>query len=192
MDLKVEHLQAITSVKALHFLFETEQMAYEQMMALSPLKRSDFQVKCFLALRETNNQSVYYQLVCKPYIFDDNGNPWLALVTTHRLPAKHNPQIRLGRTFSHTPIPLKEKKEKNIMLTAFQIDIIELAHDGFTSEEIAGKLNSTKDTISNTRKKILRKLGVKNTHEAYELARKLGLLNKRSSRQRMERNSSEE
>ena len=78
------------------------------------------------------------------------------------------------------------------MLTAFQIDIIELAHDGFTSEEIAGKLNSTKDTISNTRKKILRKLGVKNTHEAYELARKLGLLNKRSSRQRMERNSSEE
>ncbi|MBP1639441.1 MAG: Bacterial regulatory protein, luxR family [Bacteroidetes bacterium] len=175
-SLTVEQLRAITNAKTQHFLFETEQIAYEEMMALSPLKRTNFEVRFFLEFQESEKQSVYYQLVCKPYTFDNAGNPWLALITTHRLPAKHKPHEPQIRTFSHTPIVLKEKKVRKTTLTDFQSDILELAHDGYATKEIAVRLHSTEGTVKNTRKKIVTKLGVENMHESYELARILGLL----------------
>jgi len=62
------------------------------------------------------------------------------------------------------------------ILTAREIEILQLIGSGNLSKEIAGKLYISTHTVNNHRKSILAKLGADNSIEAINLARRSGLL----------------
>ena len=105
--------------------------------------------------------------------FDEVGNPWILLVETKRLPKTFEPQICHSRSFSHR-IKEKGQAEEPALrkLSKRETEVLELAHEGYTSKEIAFKLGISPDTVKNTRKNYLKKLNVGTTHLAYVVAQK--------------------
>ncbi|MDD4992417.1 MAG: LuxR C-terminal-related transcriptional regulator [Paludibacter sp.] len=154
------------------FSFETELMGYDILMSLSGKERKRFWMKYHRRLLAENGEYIYYVFSTSVYKLDGNNTPCLLKIETTRLPKGYQPAKTHYREFSHSL--KKNKKEKPVIpkLSPREKEILELIHEGYSTKQIAVKIGRSEHTVKNIRKKILKKLGAKNTNLAYEVAKK--------------------
>lgn len=159
------------------FSLETEIIGYEILMSLSPLKRKTFWMKYHRRFMDKNGEYYFYVLHFKVHKFDKNGNPVFIIVETRRLPKKYLPDKIHYREFSHS-LNQQSKQEKTVVkrLSSRELEVLELANEGFTTQEIALKLKLSVNTVKAFRNRILKKLNVKNMHMSYVVAHKMGMI----------------
>jgi DNA-binding CsgD family transcriptional regulator len=111
---------------------------------------------------------------------DKSGNSWLALSVLDLSPDQ-NPfkSVKSGilNMKDNTFLSLRELYERNAsLLSAREIEILQMVKDGLLSKEISEQLCISIYTVNTHRQRILRKLDVGNSMEAIKYASALGLL----------------
>jgi predicted DNA-binding protein (UPF0251 family) len=155
------------------FSLETELAGYEILMSLSPLKRKSFWMKYHRRLQDKSGEYSFYAFCLKGYKFDENGNPVIMMVESKRLPKKYQPDKIHYREFSHN-LKQKIKEAEPVLkkLSCRELEVLELAYEGFTTDEIALELEISINTVKCFRKRILKKLNVNKMYLAYVIVYK--------------------
>jgi DNA-binding CsgD family transcriptional regulator len=158
------------------FSLETELLGYEIMMSLSLKEKKEFWMRYHRRLLDKNGEYIYYVFSATIYKLDESYNSWLVKYETKRFPIGYQPETIHYRDFSHRL--KKSKNEKPVLkkLSPREKEVLELAHEGFQTKDIALKLGSSYNTVKNQRKTILKKLGAANMNMAYEVAKKLMMI----------------
>jgi DNA-binding CsgD family transcriptional regulator len=173
----LEKLNEIIHKDDRNFSIETELMGYNILMSLPLDERKKFWLRFSQRLKNINGLYCYYVITIKVYSFDAEANPHILVIETKCLPDTYKPEKLHFREFSHSLNKKKKQSEWIIKrLTNLEIELLNLIHKGFTTKEIAKFSSKSEHTIKNQRKGILRKLDVKNTIIAYDVANKLDLL----------------
>lgn len=159
------------------FSIETELMGYEILMSLSFCDRKNFRIKYQRRFQDKIGEYIYYLLIIKVHKFDKNGDPLLIFVETKRMPKKFQPEKIHYRVFSHNAKG-KTKQAELILkkLSNRELQVLELAHEGYKTKEIGLKLGISPNTVKNERNCILKKMIVNNMHLAYEVASNLKMI----------------
>ena len=154
------------------FCLETEIMGYDILMSLPLTEQKKFNMKYYRRFCNQSGEYIGCLLIIRVLKFDDVGNPWLIEIETERLPVKYHPEKTSFREFSHK---LKGRREKPVLrhLSNKEKEITDMTNEGFTSEEIALKLDISISTVKNIRGNVCRKLNVNTTQMAYMVANKL-------------------
>ncbi len=173
----LQYLSNLTHEDDRIFSLETELMGYSIIMSLPPDERKNFWMKYHRRLMDKNGEYIIYLFITTGYKFDENGNVWLALTETKRLPKKYQPGKTNYREFSHTlnqttkmGVPVIEKLSKR------EVEILQLLNEKFTSKDICKKFGTSIYTVINQRKSILRKLKTHSTPMACEIAHTLKII----------------
>ena len=111
---------------------------------------------------------------------DPAGNPWLSLSIVNISPDQEEPFVvksrlvdtRTGDTFT----PLDDLYDRDLILTAREVDILKKIARGLLSKEIADMLGLSVHTVNTHRQRILAKLNVNNSIEAVKYATVLGII----------------
>lgn len=173
----LENLKKIIHKDDRNFSIETELMGYNILMSLPPDERKKFWIRFYQRLRNINAVYCLYVITIKVYSFDADANPYIVVIETKSLPDTYQPEKLHFREFSHRLNKNRKPSEcSSKKLTKLEIELLHLIHKGFTTKEIAASRSKSQHTIKNERKVILRKLDVKNTTIAYDVANKLDLL----------------
>jgi len=144
--------------------------------SLPPDERNDyqqvFQIRMLNAKRQYVNVISRHQVIQK----DNNCKAWIIMGAMEISPdqslSEKVKRIVLNRYTGEITSPILENKQ----LTIREKEILLLVGQGLLSKEIANKLNISIYTVNNHRKNILIKLGVDNSIEALNYAKKTGLL----------------
>ncbi len=113
---------------------------------------------------------------------DASGNLWLALGVIDIAPDQSADarnvisQIYDFKTGQILPWPIADIPDDHVVLSKREIEILQYIKLGFLSKEISEKLYISLNTVNTHRQRILRKLGATNSHEAMELASKMGII----------------
>lgn len=172
----LRYLDQLTYPEDRHYIYRKELTGYEILMSLPPDKRMNFRMNYHRRLRSRSGGYFYFLFKFKVYKSDAKGQPWLISVQISRLPAGFNPEQVHFCEFSHQ-LPDSERPNQPLKkLSKRERQILELAHDGYTSPLIAQKLGITHNSVKCVRKNILRKMNVSSMHAAYEVAHKLNMI----------------
>ncbi len=116
---------------------------------------------------------------------DPLGNLWLALGVIDIAPDQSDTgrnvisqiyNFKTGQILDWPSPELTDTNSENIVLSKREIEILQYVKEGYLSKEISDRLYISLNTVNTHRQRILRKLGVGNSHEATVFAVKLGLL----------------
>jgi DNA-binding CsgD family transcriptional regulator len=103
---------------------------------------------------------------------DSKGNPWLVLAICDLSPNQNLNTQSSGKIISTItgemvkPIGEHQLQNPSLNLTRREKEILILISKGYSSKQIAGKLNISTNTVNNHRRNILCKTGCLNTFEA--------------------------
>lgn len=159
----------------LSMLLEINEAGFRFYNKISVHDRLNYIISYDFHLIQPNKRQTLINHKLTPLVLDSAHNIWLALcVVTHSSGHKAgNIQITKkggGKRFGYD----LEKKEwivqKKIKLTAQEKDILALSIQGYTMDEIAQALHIAGTTVKYHKKKIFRKLQVKNITEAISCA----------------------
>lgn len=111
---------------------------------------------------------------------DRAGAPWLSMSIVNISPYQADPFIvrsqlvdtLTGDTFT----PLDNMYDRDTILTARELEILENISQGLLSKEISARLGVSVHTVNTHRQRILAKLNVNNSIEAVKYAMALGLI----------------
>lgn len=111
---------------------------------------------------------------------DRDGAPWLSMSIVSISPDQEGPFIvksqlvdtKTGDTFT----PLDDMYDRDTILTARELEVLEKISQGLLSKEISGLLGVSVHTVNTHRQRILAKLNVNNSIEAVKYAVALGLI----------------
>lgn len=158
----------------------TEKMALELQFitfvkSLSPETRQDYYLQHVVRMKKVDGSCVYLIHRIFYLYYDNSGNVMLALCLYTMANEQQKPTVGIINSLtgskvkdsSTTVSKLLSDREKEIMI---------LIGEGRASKEIADKLNISTHTVNVHRQNILKKMHVVNSTEAYNVARKLGLI----------------
>lgn len=111
---------------------------------------------------------------------DPTGIPWLSMSIVNISPDQQEPFIvksqlidtKTGDTFT----PLDDMYDRDTILTARELEVLQKISHGLLSKEIADMLGVSVHTVNTHRQRILAKLNVNNSIEAVKYALALGLI----------------
>lgn len=158
----------------------TQRRLIDYLFSLSKNERLNY--KHIYEFRMYNTQAKWVRMVSQHQVLevDSEGEPWLVLGVMDVSPDQTSDthvKLRLVnfKTGAITPFQLSQK-EKDIILTTREKEVLEMIRIGYLSKEISEKLSISIHTVNNHRKNILEKMNVDNAVEAINFARALGLL----------------
>lgn len=136
--------------------------------------RQDYYLQHVVRMKDANDKYVYVKHRIYYLRYDNSGNVLLALclytIATHE-------QQLVGIINSLTGEKVKvASKEINILLSEREKEILRMIGEGKASKEIADNLCISTHTVNGHRQNILKKTGATNSTEAYNVARKLGII----------------
>jgi len=166
------HLSDLTHEDDRIFSLETELMGYDILMSLSAKEKKQFWMKYHRRLLDKDGEYIYYIFSTSVYKLDEKNTPSLLKIETTRLPKGYQPVKTHYREFSHSLKKNKKEKPSIQKLSPREREVLELAHEGLKTDQIAVALGISHHTVKNIRKKILKKLRADNTNMAYEVAKK--------------------
>ena len=136
--------------------------------------RQDYYLKHVLRMKDAQDNYVYVTHRIYYLRYDNGGNVLLTLcLYTIATPEKHE----VGIINSLTGEKVKETSTGiNTILSEREKDVLEMIGEGKASKEIADKLCISTHTVNCHRQNILKKIGASNSTEAYNVARKLGII----------------
>ena len=136
--------------------------------------RQDYYLQHVLRMRDANDQYVYVTHRIYYLHYDNSGNVLLALcLYTIATPEQH----QVGIINSLTGEKVKEiSTEITTLLSEREKVVLRMIGEGKASKEIADKLCISTHTVNGHRQNILKKIGASNSTEAYNVARKLGII----------------
>lgn len=136
--------------------------------------RQDYYLQHVLRMRDANDQYVYVTHRIYYLRYDNSGNVLLALcLYTIATPEQH----QVGIINSLTGEKVKETStEIATLLSEREKVVLKMIGEGKASKEIANKLCISTHTVNGHRQNILKKIGASNSTEAYNVARKLGII----------------
>jgi two-component system secretion response regulator SsrB len=158
------------------FSLETELIGYDSMMLLKPSERKTFWMKYHRRFRDKTGKYIIYLITITVYKLDEKDHPCFMKIKTERLPITYQPEQTHYREFSHSVGNSKVKTCIFKKLSPREKEVLELAHEGLQTKDIALKLGTSYNTVKNQRKMILKKLGTDNMNMAYEVAKKLMMI----------------
>lgn len=136
--------------------------------------RQDYYLQHVLRMKDAKGEYIYVTHRIYYLRYDCYGNVLLALcLYTIATPEQH----QVGIINSLTGEKEKEvSKEINLLLSEREKEVLRMIGEGKASKEIADKLYISTHTVNGHRQNILKKMGASNSTEAYNVARKLGIL----------------
>lgn len=136
--------------------------------------RQDYYLQHVLRMRDANGKYVYVTHRIYYLRYDNSGNVLLALcLYTIATPEQH----QVGIIDSLTGEKVKETStEISTLLSEREKDVLRMIGEGKASKEIANSLCISTHTVNVHRQNILKKIGASNSTEAYNVARKLGII----------------
>ena len=136
--------------------------------------RRDYYLQHVLRMKDVQGNYVYVTHRIYYLRYDNGGNVLLALcLYTIATPEQH----QVGIINSLTGERVKETSpEINTLLSEREKDVLRMIGDGKASKEIADRLCISTHTVNGHRQNILKKIGACNSTEAYNVARKLGII----------------
>ena len=136
--------------------------------------RQDYYLQHVLWMKDAQDNYVYVTHRIYYLRYDNGGNVLLALcLYTIATPEQH----QVGIVNSLTGERVKESStEINTLLSEREKDVLRMIGEGKASKEIADKLCISTHTVNCHRQNILKKIGASNSTEAYNVARKLGII----------------
>ena len=158
----------------------TQRRLIDYLFSLSKSERLSY--KHIYEFRIYNTKGEWVRIISQHQVLevDSEGNPWLVLGVMDVSPdqtSDSHVKLRLVnfKTGVVTPFQLSQK-EKDIVLTTREKEVLDMIRIGYLSKEISEKLSISIHTVNNHRKNILEKMNVDNAVEAINFARALGLL----------------
>ena len=149
---------------------------------LSVEERKDFKLQNEYRIKDKNDK--YVRVIEQHTILelDSQGNVWLTLSILDISPTQNTNEglktqlinIKTGQIINDWLG--KDTVQKFDKLSSRELEILGLVKDGLPSKEISDSLFLSVHTVNTHRQKILKKLGVSNSHEAIDFASKLGLI----------------
>lgn len=136
--------------------------------------RQDYYLQHVIRMKDASGKYVYVTHRIYYLRYDSKGNVLLALcLYTIASPGPH----QVGIINSLTGEKAKETSAGiNMLLSEREKDILRMVGEGKASKEIADSLCISTHTVNGHRQNILKKIGASNSTEAYNVARKLGIL----------------
>ncbi len=154
----------------------------EFFFSLDISERRDYKLQNEYRIKDKNDK--YIRVIEQHTILelDAKGNVWLTLSILDISPTQNSRDglktqlinIKNGQIIDNWMHKLPVKKDDQ--LSSRELEILNLIKDGLPSKEISDNLALSVHTVNTHRQKILRKLGATNSHEAIELASRLGLI----------------
>jgi DNA-binding CsgD family transcriptional regulator len=134
-------------------------------------RRENFQLYTTHRLKHKNGAVFMVSNKYKPIMFDDKQKMWLVLAITTLSTKNHNVEsyIEIPDFGERHIYSLKKNafiKAESIKLTEKENQILVMTMRGFTSKEIASKVDVSMNTIKFHKQKIMDKLNVQNMSEA--------------------------
>lgn len=165
----------------LPFVLETENMAHNFFHNLPASEKKDY--KMVYDFRVKNTSGIYMRFIHQLAVLeqDMNGKSWLILIITdliseraHNTPLQRRMiNIRTGKLhLFHDDNEFKSDK----LLTSREAEVLNLISQGLDSQDIAGRLFISVNTVNNHRKSILYKTKTENTTQALLYAKKVGII----------------
>lgn len=136
--------------------------------------RQDYYLQHVLRIRNAEGRYIYVKHRIYYLRYDQIGNVLLALcLYTIAAPEEH----QVGIINSLTGEKIKATStEIDKLLSKREKDILRMIGEGKASKEIADRLCISTHTVNGHRQNILKKTGASNSAEAYNVARKLGII----------------
>lgn len=136
--------------------------------------RQDYFLQHVLRMKDAKDQYIYVTHRIYYLRYDNSGNVLLALcLYTIATPEQH----QVGIINSLTGEKVKEvSREINLLLSDREKEVLSMIGEGKASKEISDKLCISTHTVNGHRQNILKKMGASNSTEAYNVARKLGII----------------
>jgi DNA-binding CsgD family transcriptional regulator len=145
---------------------------------ITPEKRKDYKLINEYRLRneEGHYLNIIEQQICLE--LDKQGNIWLSLGIMDLSPDKSENDVFKSRLIDlkKHEVYLFPPKDKEILLTARETEVLQLISKGLLSKEIARKLYISINTVNTHRQHILEKLNADNSIEAIKYASAIGLI----------------
>lgn len=136
--------------------------------------RQDYYLQHVIRIKDAEGKFVYATHRIYYLRYDNSGNVLLALcLYTIATPEQH----QIGIINSLTGEKVNETStDINKLLSKREKDILRMIGEGKASKEIADRLCISTHTVNGHRQNILKKIGASNSAEAYNVARKLGII----------------
>ena len=136
--------------------------------------RQDYYLQHVLRMRDANGKYVYVKHRIYYLNYDKGGNVLLALCLYTIATSE---QHQVGIINSLTGEKVKETSAGiSTLLSEREKDVLRMIGEGKASKEIADSLCISTHTVNGHRQNILKKIGAYNSVEAYNVARKLGII----------------
>lgn len=136
--------------------------------------RQDYYLQHVLRMRDANDQYVYVTHRIYYLRYDNSGNVLLALcLYTIATPEQH--QVGIINSLTGEKV-METSTEITTLLSEREKVVLKMIGEGKASKEIADKLCISTHTVNGHRQNILKKIGASNSTEAYNVARKLGII----------------
>ena len=136
--------------------------------------RQDYYLQHVLRMRDANDQYVYVTHRIYYLRYDNSGNVLLALcLYTIATPEQH--QVGIINSLTGEKV-METSTEITTLLSEREKVVLRMIGEGNASKEIADKLCISTHTVNGHRQNILKKIGASNSTEAYNVARKLGII----------------
>jgi len=163
---------------------ETDILFYRQLMALPPEQRIHFVMLCLRRLRNKNNGHNIYLLRVNVVELDDMGHPWLVMVEAELMT-----QLKPKIFYPNRQYFITNEQDNSIRtqfsehcishLTNQEYEVLELACNGFSIEEMAKKLFISISTVKTHRSQIIEKLNAASLPYACTMAVNLRMIDGR-------------
>lgn len=165
----------------LPFVLETQNKVHEFFRCLPVDEKKDY--KLVYDFRVKNTSGVYMHFLHQLVVLeqDATGSSWLLLVVTNLIsekaqdivPRRRMIHLKTGNLFLFRDDDEFQSKK---LLTRRETEVLGLITQGLDSQQIAGHLFISVNTVNNHRQKILRKTKTGNTTQAILYCKKLGII----------------
>lgn len=136
--------------------------------------RQDYYLQHILRMRDANGKYVYVTHRIYYLRYDISGNVLLALCL-YTITTSHQHQSGIINSLTGERVN-ETATEIKTLLSEREKDVLRMIGEGKASKEIASSLCISTHTVNGHRQNILKKIGASNSTEAYNVARKLGII----------------
>jgi len=147
-------------------------VGYDLLMSLPPQERKNWWMKFHLSLKNKSAKPFSYVIGIRAYKFDKSHCPWQTIIKIVRLSETWVPSEKHYCEYSHrinSDIRRIHKVKPRIVikLTALELEVLKLGHEGYSVEATAEIMRSNIKRIKNARERIYRKTNTHNMDQAY-------------------------
>ncbi|MBN2050012.1 MAG: helix-turn-helix transcriptional regulator [Spirochaetales bacterium] len=171
---------AMIHVDDLPFMYDSEIQMYHFLRGIPGNGKKDYKLVYDFRVRNRDGGYIRFLHQLCPFELDTRGNSWILLIISDVLSSypENGEPLRFIMNTGTRKVHLfhRDMKIASDLLTRREKEVLDLVSQGYSSDDIAGRLCVSVHTVNNHRQNILVKTNTRNLVQAITFARLIGLL----------------